>query len=178
VRSKLGRVVSHPHGVEVSADHGRVTLKGHILSNEEATLLKAVFGVRGVRTVENKLKTHEEEGDIPELQGGLPRHGGTSGLSKTNLSPAGRLLAGAAGAALAIYGARRKGVIGATVEFAGFGLLTRGLTNLEMRDVIGLSGGRGISVQKTININAPVERVFNLWNHHEYFSFLCRAFVR
>jgi uncharacterized membrane protein/osmotically-inducible protein OsmY len=171
VRSKLGRVVSHPHAVEVTADQGRVTLRGHVLSSEEDSLLKAVSRVRGVREVENKLKAHEEAGHIPELQGGVPRDGETFELLQANWSPAVRLLAGAAGGALALYGARRKGAVGATVEMAGLGLLARGLTNLEMRDVLGLRGGRGISVQKTININASVERVFNIWNQHECFPF-------
>jgi len=36
---------------------------------------------------------------------------------------------------------------------------------------MGLGGGRGICVQKTININAPVERVFNVWSHHECFPY-------
>jgi uncharacterized membrane protein len=75
------------------------------------------------------------------------------------------------GGALALYGARRKGVIGATVELAGLGLLARGLTNFTIEDLIGLSGGHGITVEKTINIDAPVERVFNIWNQHECFPF-------
>jgi osmotically-inducible protein OsmY len=34
VRSKLGRAVSHPHGIQVAANHGRVTLSGRILASE------------------------------------------------------------------------------------------------------------------------------------------------
>jgi uncharacterized membrane protein len=171
VRSKLGRVVSHPHAIEVSADQGRVTLKGDILSSEADPLLKAVSNVRGVRGVENRLEAHEEAGGSFNLRGGAPRSGETFKLLQTEWPPAVRLLAGAAGGALALYGARRKGAIGAAIELAGLGLVARGLTNLEIRDVVGLGGGRGISVQKTININAPVERVFNVWNHHEDFPF-------
>jgi len=171
VRSKLGRVVSHPHAVEVTADRGRVMLKGHILSSEEGSLLKAVSSVRGVREVENKLNAHEEAGQIPELQGGVPRTGETFELLQASWSPAVRLLAGVAGGALALYGARRKGAVGATVELAGLGLIARGMTNLEMRDVLGLSGGRGVSIRKTINIDAPVERIFKVWNQHECFPF-------
>jgi uncharacterized membrane protein len=33
----------------------------------------------------------------------------------------------------------------------------------------GLRGGRGINVQKTINIQAPVERVYEIWSHPENF---------
>src|SRR2546423_7524759 len=33
VRSKMGRVVSHPHSIGVTADRGRVTLRGPILES-------------------------------------------------------------------------------------------------------------------------------------------------
>src|SRR3954468_8242047 len=38
VRAKLGRVVSHPHGLRVSASEGRVELTGPILAREVDTL--------------------------------------------------------------------------------------------------------------------------------------------
>jgi uncharacterized membrane protein len=88
---------------------------------------------------------------------------------QTNWSPAPRLLAGAAGGALALYGARRRDLIGSALEMIGLGLFARGLTNLEVKDLIGLSGGHGISLQKAININASVEKVFDVWSHHENF---------
>ena len=34
VRSKIGRAVSHPHGIHVTAQNGRVQLSGEILSEE------------------------------------------------------------------------------------------------------------------------------------------------
>src|SRR5918995_3287655 len=39
VRSKMGRVVSHPSAIEVSADQGWITLKGPILAHELNDLL-------------------------------------------------------------------------------------------------------------------------------------------
>jgi hypothetical protein len=39
VRAKLGRLVSHPKSIEVSAHEGRVTLRGPILSREVSRLL-------------------------------------------------------------------------------------------------------------------------------------------
>ena len=169
VRAKLGRTVSHPHAIEVTAERGRVTLKGLILDREIDPLLKCVCRVRGVTGVENRLDAHEEAENVPALQGGQRRSGERSEFMQTSWSPTARLLAGIAGSALALYGLRRRGVTGAALELLGCGLVTRGLTNLEVRDLAGYDGGRGIAVQKTINIDAPVERVYETWSHHENF---------
>jgi hypothetical protein len=72
VRTRLGRVVSHPHAIVVTAEHGRVTLRGPIVAREVASLLKCVYMVRGVAGVGNQLEAHAEAGTIPDLQGGRP----------------------------------------------------------------------------------------------------------
>ena len=56
VRSALGRAVSHPGALTVTADQGRVTLGGPVLAGEVDALLGAVRAVRGVRDVENRLE--------------------------------------------------------------------------------------------------------------------------
>jgi len=93
VRSKLGRVVSHPRAIEVKALEGEVILTGPILSNEEHPLLDAVAGIQGVKNIQNCLELHEEAGEIPALQGGRPRQGERFGILKTNWSPTSKLLA-------------------------------------------------------------------------------------
>ncbi|MCM2278517.1 MAG: SRPBCC family protein [Oligoflexia bacterium] len=55
VRSRLGRLVSHPHSVEVSVDAGRVTLKGRCAPEEVPRLVSSLHRVRGVREVDNQL---------------------------------------------------------------------------------------------------------------------------
>ncbi len=169
VRARLGRLVFHPHAIEVRVHQGRVTLSGPVLASEVNPLLKGIASVRGVTEVENELQVYEQADHIPSLQGGKRRASGQLAWMQSNWSPTRRLLVSAAGGALALYGMRRRGVIGTAAEAAGLGLLVRGLTNLEMKDLIGLSGNRGIHIQKTININAPVERVFELWTQHENF---------
>jgi hypothetical protein len=49
-----------------------------------------------------------------------------------NWSPATRILASALGGGLAIYGYRRRGLVGKTATALGMGLLTRGVTNQGM----------------------------------------------
>lgn len=170
VRSKLGRVVSHPSAVEVKAVDGLIILSGPILADEAHPLLDSVTGIQGVKNIENRLEVHEHAGDIPALQGGRRRQGPSFGPLKTNWSPTTRLVATAAGSALAVYGARRRDVAGTMMSSVGLGILARALTNFETSRLLGLDGGRKvIDIQKTINIEAPVDRVFTYWSHPENF---------
>lgn len=140
VRSKMGRVVSHPHAIEVKAQEGRVILSGPILSAEVLPLMDAVAGVQGVENIENLLELHETPGDIPALQGGKHRVGERFGPFKKTWSPTTRLLTGAAGGALTIYGGKRRGALGSLVGGLGLGLITRALTNREARQLVGVNG--------------------------------------
>jgi hypothetical protein len=135
VRSKIGRVVSHPRAIEVTADQGRVTLSGPILAGEVNDLLSTVAAVRGVASVENRLEVHQEAGDVPALQGER------RGRPAAHGSPTARLMTGTAGGALAAYGAKRGDAMGAALGVVGLGLLARGLTTLlqsqrEMTDFV------------------------------------------
>jgi uncharacterized membrane protein len=166
VRSKIGRVVSHPRAMEVAVDQGRVTLTGLILADEVDDLLASVASVRGVTDVENRLEAHPTADGIPALQGGRDR----PGEAAANWPPATRLLVSSAGCALASYGAKRRDAIGAALGTVGVGMLARGLSNIEMKRLVGANGGRrGIDFQKTININVPAEQVFALWSSYENF---------
>jgi osmotically-inducible protein OsmY len=69
VRAEIGRAVSNPGAIEVSAIGGTVMLSGAALANELDELLSTVRGVRGVEDVENQLQVHETPGDVPSLQG-------------------------------------------------------------------------------------------------------------
>jgi uncharacterized membrane protein len=133
-------------------------------------LLDSVIAVHGVKNIENDLEAHEQLGDISALQGGRQRGGQSFGPLKTNWSPTTRLVATLAGSALAIYGAKRRNVGGSIVSSVGLGILTRALTNFETSRLLGIDGGRKvIEIQKTINIEAPVDRVFTYWSHPENF---------
>src|SRR5439155_21299270 len=70
VRSRLGRLSSHPDAISVQAENGRITLSGPILQVELDSVLSGVWSVRGVRGVENRLEVHKQAGNIPALQGG------------------------------------------------------------------------------------------------------------
>lgn len=164
VRAALGRVVTHPGSIEVTARDGRVTLSGPVLAREVDDLVSCISKVRGVREVENDLAAHKQAGDVPGLQGAGARPEHRFELLQENWSPAWRLLAGAAGGGLAAYGARRRGPAGAALGVFGVGLLARATSNLKLERLLGLGAGRrGIDVRKTIRVASPVDRVFDYW---------------
>lgn len=176
VRTQLGRLISHPHAIKVECIEGKVTLSGPVLASEVNALHSGVLTVDGVTEVVERLEVHEQPGNHPSLQGGRERNRPRFELMQSNWAPAPRMLAEVAGGAMALYGARRHGVLGRALEIAGIALFTRGFTNLEMRDLLGLSGGHGIGIQKAINVNAPIEKVYEFWNRHEDFpQFMSRV---
>jgi osmotically-inducible protein OsmY len=132
VRSKMGRFVSHPHAIKVTAAGGRVMLEGPILEDEVANLLKGVSGVRGVKSVKNKLETHKEAENVSALQGGGHKPGEKIDVLQKNWSPATRVLVGAAGALATVYGASQRGLLGAALSATGVCMLTSGITNKGM----------------------------------------------
>lgn len=150
VRAKLGHVVSHPHSVEVSVENRVVTLSGLIPSNEIQPLLATVGRVHGVTAVVNNLVPHAQT---------------VAGLRHEELqrhwSPTTRALGAFVGANAFYRGLRSDNAwFRVGMCCAGFGLFIRSLTN----------GVRTIHVQKTINIGAPLESVFEFWSKPENFS--------
>jgi gas vesicle protein len=141
VRSKMGRVVSHPSAIEVSADQGRITLKGPILADESNNLLTTVSKISDVAEVDNQLEIHEEAGDVPALQGGKKRLGDRFELMQENWSPTARLLTSTAGGAALVYGLIRRNPMCLLVGTVGAGLLLRGVTNVELKRLIGIGDG-------------------------------------
>src|SRR5687768_7783974 len=168
VRAELGRVVSHPHAIEVTASGGHVTLTGPILSYEVRPLLRVVRRVPGVRAVSDQLTVYSDPSHVSSLQGGEPRSGERFELLQENWSPAARVVAGGAGAALMLAATQVRGGLCALLGVSGGALLARAATNRDLASLVGL-GQRGITVQKTIYVAAPVERVFDFWTDYQNF---------
>jgi uncharacterized membrane protein len=168
VRAALGRAVSHPHAIEVAAQGGHVYVAGPILAHEVRGFLKCVRGVTGVRAVSDQLTVYENSEGVSALQGGEPRRGERFELLQENWSPAARLATGAAGAALMISATRAGAGMSPLLALSGGALLARAVTNLDLPSLVGL-GRRGITVQKTISVDAPVETVFAFWTNFQNF---------
>jgi uncharacterized membrane protein len=169
VRSKMGRIVSHPHAIRVAVSDGKVYLTGPILADEVKTLLKCARSIAGVRSVEDHLEPHETAEGVSALQGGTRRITRAEFLQE-NWSPAARFIAGTAGTAAVAYGFLKRDALSITLGTVGAGLLARSVTNTEFQRLLGFGGGRrAVTVQKSIDVEAPPDVVFALWSNFENF---------
>ncbi|NML17130.1 BON domain-containing protein [Azohydromonas caseinilytica] len=120
VRAVLERTVSQPQAIEVSVAAGCVTLGGPVLASEQARLLEAVQAVRGVRRIDIRLQLQGPGEALPSL----PHAPQGEAMPAPRVSGP-RPLALAGGAALALYGLRRRGWVGLLAGAAGLGLALR-----------------------------------------------------
>jgi hypothetical protein len=142
VRSRLGRVCSHPGAIEVEVYGGIVELRGAVLAAEEQQVLEGIADVRGVRSINDHLQRHDTA-DVPALQGGAarpPMH--RPELLQENWAPGTRLIVGTAGASLVAWGFGRRGVIGVSAAGVGALLLARSIANLPVKRLREVGAGR------------------------------------
>ncbi len=163
VRSRLGRTMPGLQGIDVSADEGVVTLSGHIEDEAAQHLLDTVAAIPGVESVRHDLQSAEAHSGL--LSGLL--------AGRRSLWMAGALGAGA----LTWYALSRRQPLGLIAAATGLGLMARGGAGLsrglgEMSGMAGMHGGEagaGIEAQRTIEIAAPPETVYDVWSHYENF---------
>ena len=167
VRAKLGRHVSHPRAIHVEARDGHVSLSGPILAHEVDGLLSAVHQVRGVRELENRLEPHTSSEHVPALQGGVAPPGERSDLLQENWSPATRLIMGGLGGVLMANCLAKRtpgAILLGTLGFTGF---LRAVSNQSTPMAGGARGRRQIGFSRSLHVEAPVERVFDLISDFE-----------
>ena len=168
VRARMGRLVSHPHAIQVGANNGRVTLSGPILAHEVERLLDAIRMVWGVSDVEDRLVVYERAESISSLQGGAAERRTRSDLLQESWTPSLRVAAIVGGAAMSLYGLRHRSLGGIVIMAGGLALTVRGATNLPMKRLAGIATGRrAIDLQKTIQVAAAPEAVFDSWTNWE-----------
>ncbi len=127
VRSKLGRIVSHPGSIEVSARRGTVTLRGDVLRSEVRDLISRVSSIPYVEAVRNFLRSRAEGGEI------MNRKRWRSDFREPRKAITKKRIAlTAAGVALVLLGSRRRGVPGRIMAAAGAGLLGSELTDTKL----------------------------------------------
>src|SRR5690606_32849179 len=85
-------------------------------------------------------------------------------------SPGTRLMAALGGGLIGYYGLTRRNTAGSMMVAAGLGLLARSLGNYEdLKGVLGAEREKTVKVQKSIEINASPEQVFDAWSRYENF---------
>jgi uncharacterized membrane protein len=171
VRSNLGRMARHARGVDVRADGGYIHLSGPVLREDREAILKTASRTRGVYRVEDELQIFDSPQDIPALQGSpSPGRQAALDIQQQNWSPATRLLSGVGGSLLTLYGLKRKGLTKPLLSTAGLIITARSVTNMDTRSMLGVGGENGIKVRKAININAPIDEVYQFWRNFENFK--------
>ena len=167
VRSRLGRLVSHPAAIEVRVAAGTVMLRGDVLAAEAPQLREGLEYMPGVREVIDQLTLHDSTAGVPSMQAQRHLPPPRPEILRDRWAPATRALAGASGIGLLLAGianlaGKRRGVATA-MGVSGAGLLLRSITNVGPLEGMGIDReAPGVSVQKTTTIHAPVERVFDL----------------
>jgi len=171
VRSNLGRIPSNTRAIDVRADSGYIYLSGPALRSDRDAILKAAARTRGVYGVEDELQLLDNPQDIPSLQAG------TSSISsegnpptQQNWSPATRLIGGVGGSLLTLYGLRRSGISKPILSTAGLIITARSVTNMDTRSLLGTGGENLIKVRKAINIDTPIDEVYQFWRNFENFK--------
>jgi hypothetical protein len=125
VRARLGRLVSHPGAIDVSASGGTVTLKGEVFEAEVDQLIRGVAEVQGVRAIENSLEPHRDAARVSALQGPGPRSIPAAPAKWFRWTPTARLIAGVAGLALVALSSPKRPVRGAATGAAAVELIDR-----------------------------------------------------
>jgi len=168
VRSRLTWAVSHPGAVDVQASHGRLVLSGAVLESEYIRLLRTVWAVRGVVDVEDRLAVYESAEGIPALQGEGRRLGRRTVWLQESWSPSARALIGAVGCGLIVQALIRRRAADLPFAMAGMAFLLRSTTNQPLDRLIG-ADAPAVEVEKSIDIAAPLEQVFEAFARYETF---------
>lgn len=169
VRSRIGRINSHPGAIFVTSNHGVVTLSGPVLRDEVSRLLAGVRSVPGVRDVVDHVQVHDTPGDVPGLQG-ESHLAGTHAFLDASWNPSARLMAGTMGAGLIGYGLGKRDLFGWMAGIGGLALLGRAVSNQTWQQLVGIDAGRdAVTYPKEINVDAPIDQVFNMWSNVENF---------
>ena len=157
VRARMGRLVSHPHAIQVGARGGRITLSGPILAREVEPLLAAVRTVWGVADIDDRLVAYERAENIPSLQGGGEPRGTRAAVMQEYWPPALRAAAMLGGTLLALRGKHRGSLAGLVLAAAGIGLTVRAATNQSWNTLLDnmLGSSRRLPVLRDVAVPSP-----------------------
>ena len=126
IRARLGHCAPQARSVEVKARDGQVTLSGATSKREADKVLAAVMAVRGVRGVEGKLQIVGDD------------WGSSHGVeeSRTQWTPATRLVAGAGGMLLMLNCMLKRTPLAVLMGTLGFGAFVRACGNRPLPQMV------------------------------------------
>lgn len=156
VRSRIARALPELDEIDVSADHGIVTLSGNIHADDEDQLIELVEGIPGVEGVRHGMQSYVEEarGMVSSLFSGR--------------SPL--WMAGAIGAGLLTwYGLTRRQPLGLVAAATSLGLMARGSSGMQGMAEAMEGGQEGFAAECAIDIQASPDVVYDVWSRYENF---------
>jgi uncharacterized membrane protein len=173
IRSRMGRIVAHPHRIHVASSDGAVTLWGTATDYEIRKLIHTVEAMAGVVEVLNHLEPREVQAPPVEPNALQQAHHEIS----LNWSPAARIVAGAAGSAAAAYGWKRKDSLGLSLALLGAGVAVASTMKKNLHSMLAFSDDSpGFELEETIRINAPISDLYDFWanpeNYPKVFSYI------
>lgn len=149
VQAALRHLSRHPEAIQVTARDGVVSLEGEVLETEVTDVLFGVRRVPGLSRLESRMRA------VPSIGGEEQT------LVQVDVSPAGAAAARALAGITAVATLHRRNLLGITVAVAA-GLAVARAAGWSPARVT--RRGRTITVQDSVEVDAPVERVFALWS--------------
>lgn len=151
VRSRLGRAMSDVQDVKVHVHQGEVSLSGDLGRNAKDKVLRLVAAIPGVESVNGWMSTETE-------------------VRRRTVGRSPWWIAGAAGAGLLTwYALTRRQPIGLLAAASGLGLMARGGAAAAVQRFAGQEGSHGYEAERTIDIAASPDVVFDVWSRYENF---------
>lgn len=126
-RAELGHFVTHAHAIQITCTGGVLSISGPVLATEMDSCLRCIQSISGVKQVINNLVVHSSAEHIPSLQGPGKL------ANQTRWTPATSLVMGVTGVFCALYGAKRKGIVGGLFQVGGMGLIGKAFRDTENR---------------------------------------------
>jgi uncharacterized membrane protein len=165
IRSRMGRIVAHPHRIHVASEGGTVTLWGAAAEKEMRKLVRAVETMPGVVEILNHLERLEPAEPVAQDSNFLKQAHQETLLQ---WSPAARLVAGVSGAGIAVYGWKRKDRLGVSLSLLGAGLAAASTMKRNLHSVLAFAeDSPGFELEETVRINAPISDLYDFWANPE-----------
>lgn len=163
IRARLGHVCDNPSAIKTIVQNGTVMLEGHVQSDEYKSVRCEVDAIAGAGRVIDRLEIHDSKEDHPALRHRHRDH------HTDRWSPAMRAAAASAGGGLLLFGLGKRNLMASFLSAAGIGLLARSAANRPLNDLLATGEWKAVHVDKTINIGAARDRLFDVLKYPQYF---------
>lgn len=171
VRNAVSRLTSIPSDIGIKAEQGCVTLSGLIAAKEKDRLLQKLRQMPGVHELRDHLAMRHDNRTRSFLSGQRQKTQHDAGETARMIEQKTAQTTASAGGAM--IGAARRIPVGALLAIAGLGYAIQGMSRGKFRRFNAASTTapqkKTIHLQKSIDIQASPETVFNIWSKYDNF---------